>query len=81
MDQFQSNDRHFMSGKIEKFEEKMAVIVSEDGQKLLWPIKDLPADCQAGSDVRIVLTTSSSDQEERERTSKTILNDILKSDG
>lgn len=74
----QLKDRHFLSGKVEKFEQKMAVILIDDGQKLLWPIKDLPDDCEVGTKVRLILATSKSDQEEREQVSKTILNEILK---
>lgn len=56
----------------------MAVIKINDGQELLWPIKDLPADCEIKTKVRLILTTSKSDQEEREKIAKTVLNKILK---
>ena len=60
-------DRHFLEGIIDRFEEKMAVIITKDGQKLLWPIKNLPDDCQKGTIVRIILSTSKTDEEERKR--------------
>ena len=76
LDQFK--DRYFLEGVVDKFEKKMAVIVIADGQKLLWPIKDLPEECEVGTAVRIILATSKTDQEEREKIALTILNQILK---
>lgn len=76
LDQFQ--DRYFLSGVIERFEDKRAVIVTADNQIFFWPIKDLPSAVQVGTKVRIVLTTSQTDQAERELVAKTILNKILK---
>ena len=69
----------FLEGVIDRFEDKMAVIITKDGQKLLWPIKNLPEDCEKGTEVRLVLSTSKTDREEREKMAKTILNEILKS--
>ena len=74
----QLNDRYFLEGVIDRFEDKMAVIITKDGQKLLWPINNLPEDSQKGKTVRIVLSTTKSDQYEREKTAKTILNQILR---
>ena len=71
-------DRHFLEGVVDRFKERMAVIITKDGQELLWPIKDLPTECEKGTTVRIVLATSKTDQEEREKTAKTVLNQILK---
>lgn len=69
---------YFLEGLVDRFEDKMAVIITKDGQKLFWPIKNLPPDCEKGTIVRIILSTSKTDQEEREKTAKTILNEILK---
>lgn len=73
-----SSELSFLEGIIESFAEKNAIIATADGQKLLWPIKNLPADCNTGSKVRLILTTSVSDQQEREKIAKTVLNEILK---
>ncbi|OGY46000.1 MAG: hypothetical protein A3J65_03855 [Candidatus Buchananbacteria bacterium RIFCSPHIGHO2_02_FULL_45_11b] len=77
----QFKDRFFLAGKIDRFEDKMAVIILADSQKLLWPIKDLPEDSEAGAEVRLILSTAKSDEQERERTAKAILNEILKNSG
>ena len=74
----QFKDRHFLEGTIDRFEDKMAVIITKDGQKLLWPIKNLSEAAEKGTMVRIILSTAKTDQEEREETAKTILNQILK---
>jgi len=74
----QAKNRYFFEGTIDRFEDKMAVIVIEDGQTLLWPIKNLPEDSDKGKKVRIILSTSKTDLEDREKAAKTILNKILK---
>ena len=80
LDQFK--DRYFLKGTVDHFEDKKAVIITADNQKIFWLIKDLPPEIEVGTKVRIVLTTSQTDQAERELVAKTILNKILKnSDG
>ncbi|NUM25795.1 MAG: hypothetical protein HUU49_04235 [Candidatus Buchananbacteria bacterium] len=73
-----NRSRRFLSARLEKFENKDAVIITDDGQRLTWPIKDLPADCEVGSNVRITLSTAVTDQEEQTQIAKAILNEILK---
>jgi len=74
----QNNERHYLSATIEKFQDKMAVLAIADGQKLSWPIKDLPDDCEIGQKIRLIFSTSQSDQVERQQIAKTLLNEILK---
>lgn len=69
-----------LSGTIERFEEKFAVITTDDGQTIRWPIKDLPDDCAKNSRLRLVLKTAAANQAEREKLAKTILNEILRGD-
>jgi len=75
-----NKDRYFLEGTIESFEQKSAVIITKDGQRLLWPISNLPEDCEISTLVRIILTTGMEDEKERENIAKTILNKILKTD-
>lgn len=77
LDQFK--DSYSVAGEIERFEGTMAVIKLSDNQKLLWQIKNLPDDLKEGDKVKIILSTSQTEQTEREKISKTILNQILKS--
>ena len=72
-------DNFAISGKVEKFENKMAVIQA-DGNTFNWPIKNLPDDVEVGTQVRLLLTTTKTEEEEREKMAKTILNQVLKTD-
>ena len=75
------HDRYAIAATITKFEDTFAVVTIADGQTVRWPIKELPENCAIGSQVRLVLTTTQSDEEERKRLAKTILNEVLKSAG
>jgi len=70
--------QYFIKAVIDRFEGKQAILRIEDGQELIWPIKNLPEDAIEGSSVRLVLRTSRTDEEEREKLAKTLLNEILK---
>jgi hypothetical protein len=67
-----------ITATLDRFEEKKAVFVTDDGQTIIWDIKNLPEDIQAGSVVRLVLSTSKTLEEEREKTAKKMLNEIIK---
>ena len=70
-------DKYEQSAVIEKFEDKLAVLVLEDDQKINWPIKDLPEDVKQGSKVRISISSSTSKEEERKKLAKELINEIL----
>lgn len=72
--------KYYIKAVVDRFEGKFAVLVTDDKQKILWPIKNLPDDIQEGSAVRLVISTSKTDEEEREKMAKTILNEILKAE-
>ncbi len=62
---------------IDRIEESKAVIRSDDGQTLLWPIENLPEDTSEGSVVYINLSKSEIGEQERENLAKDILNEIM----
>ncbi|MFH2136015.1 MAG: DUF3006 domain-containing protein [Patescibacteria group bacterium] len=62
---------------IDRFEGDSAVIKTEDGQEIIWPKKDLPEDAKEGTAVRLSVSTNQSDEEERTKLAKTLLNEIL----
>ncbi|HAH04343.1 MAG: hypothetical protein UV78_C0005G0030 [Parcubacteria group bacterium GW2011_GWA2_43_17] len=64
-------------GIIDRFENKLAVIVTPDKTEILWPIKNLPEEIGQGSAVRLTLSTNESAEQEREALAKSMLNDIL----
>ena len=73
----------FIKAVIDRFEGDSAVIKTEDGQELLWPKLNLPEDAKEGSALRLGLSTNQTDEEERAKLAKTLLNEILqnKKDG
>ena len=81
MDTSTSAKEHFsLTGTIEKFESKDAIIALADGQQLIWPIKNLPEDAAVNSQVTLFLSTAKTEQVELEKIAKRVLNTILKSD-
>ena len=62
---------------LEAFQEKNALFKTEEGQKILWPIKNLPENMRIGDRVRLNLATSGSLEEEREAVAKEVLNQLL----
>lgn len=75
-----ADNQHFLRAVIDRFEGKAAVIKTEDGQQLHWPIKNLPDEIKEGAAARLVLSTSETDQQEREKIAKTILNQLLRTE-
>lgn len=61
------NDRKDFSlrGVVDRYEGDYAVLVFDDGQKLLWPRDQLPAEAREGVAVAIALTVDLMDTEQR----------------
>jgi hypothetical protein len=68
-------------GRIESFDRDTAIIKTADGQKISWPSHKLPEKCQIGDEVQLQLTTDELPKEQQETLAKTILNQLLRSDG
>lgn len=68
---------YFVKGTVDRFEGIQAIVKTDDGQELNWPIKNLPEDAKKGAPLRLVMSTSQTDQEERGKIAKTLLNQIL----
>jgi len=73
-------NKKYLSCTLDRFEGRFGVLVSEDGQFFNWPIDKLPADVEEGSQVRLILSSAKTEEEEREKTAKAVLNQILKTD-
>jgi len=67
-----------LSGKIEGFSGNQAVIILNDGQKINWPVAELPANTGISSPVTLKLLSEETEEQEREKLAKNILNEILK---
>jgi len=74
-----NEDSHDYSLKAvtKKFEGKFAVLETADGQQVHWPIKDLPDDVQAGTEVRLLVSSKKTADEEREQVAQLVLNKII----
>ena len=67
-----------LEGIIDRLEKTKAVIKTKDGQKLLWPIDNLPDDTSEGEVVELTLCTNKTKTSDQERVAKAVLNEILK---
>lgn len=68
---------NFIKATIDRIEGCFAVLRTEDAQEILWPLKNFPKEAREGSAVRLILSTNESDEEERKKIAKTLLNEIL----
>ncbi len=66
-----------VGGVIDRFEGQAAVIKLDDGQLLNWPRPKLSAGMKEGSAVRLFISTSLTEDQERAKIAKSLLNEIL----
>ncbi len=71
-------DKFFLKATIDRFEGKFAVLKTDDGQEILWSISNLPEDAKEGSAVRLSIHTSKTDEEEKIKLAKSLLEEILR---
>lgn len=69
---------YVITGTIDRFEDTHAVIVTQDNQTLLWPIKNLPNSAKEGMVVKLKLITNKTETQNQEQAVKNLLNQILK---
>lgn len=69
---------NLLTGVIDRFEGKMAVIRLADGQQINWPREKLSNELKEGSAVRLFISSSLTEDQERSKMAKTLLNEILK---
>jgi len=68
---------YIISGIIDRFEDKLAVIKTTEDTEILWPIKNLPDDLLAGDSVTITLSNDKDGTQDKTELAKNMLNDIL----
>jgi hypothetical protein len=66
----------YLRGVVDRYEGDYAVLVFDDGQRLLWPREQLPAGAREGVAVTIALTVDLMDTEQRSARLKGLLADI-----
>ncbi|MFC1651832.1 DUF3006 family protein [Patescibacteria group bacterium] len=62
---------------LDRFENETAVFKFDDGQELRWKRDELPRDFRIGEGIILKLSTSTSENEEREEISRKLLSEIL----
>ena len=72
--------REYILCTVDRIEETKAVLKTDDGQILNWEKIKLPADVEEGSQIKLILVSEKTEAEEREKTVKAVLNEILKTD-
>ena len=72
--------RKYILCTVDRIEETKAILKTDDGQILNWEKINLPADVEEGSQVKLILVSEKTEAEEREKTVKAVLNEILKTD-
>jgi hypothetical protein len=65
-----------LRGVVDRYEGNHAVLVFDDGQRLLWPREQLPAGAREGVTVAIAMTVDLADTEQRSTRLKGLLADI-----
>lgn len=66
-----------LSGRIERFEDHHAVIVTSDNQKLLIARERLPHNVKEGDAIWLHIETTAMRDEERKKIAKALLDEIL----
>ena len=67
-----------ITGIIDRLEEKMAVIRTEDGQQIIWPIAKMPEGITEGEAIKLSIVTDKKETKEQEKIAKEVLNEILR---
>jgi hypothetical protein len=65
-----------LRGVVDRYEGEYAVLVFDDGQRLLWPREQLPAQAREGVVVAITLTVDLTNTKQRSARLKGLLADI-----
>jgi hypothetical protein len=65
-----------LCGVIDRYEDDHAVLVFDDGQRLLWPREQLPAEAREGVAIAVALTVDLMDTEQRSAKLQSLLADI-----
>jgi len=58
-------------------EGQQAVIKLDDGNEVLWPVKNLEAELTTGSKLNITIATGAEETTDKEAMARTLLNDVL----
>ncbi len=68
---------NFLKATVSGFEGTSAILTVEGGMTVRWPIKQLPDDVREGSTIRLIASSTRTEQEEREKLAREVINSLL----
>ncbi|MDX9893711.1 MAG: hypothetical protein RB292_04885 [Patescibacteria group bacterium] len=72
--------QYFIIGRVDRFIQKDALIILANGEEVSWPINNLPPEIEAGSEIKLILSTAETEEFQRQQLAKSILNEVLNID-
>lgn len=66
-----------LTAKLERFEERFAVLSNETLGEFRWPIKNLPENLTAGDMVQLKVVTSKTEEEEKYERMRRLLEELI----
>ena len=66
-----------INGTVESITDDLATIKMENIEKVIWPVKNLPAQTTVGSKIKLTLSTKPGAAPDQALSAKKMLNDIL----
>ncbi len=76
----QIDHQYVQKAIVKKINSEQAELELVDGQILLWPKNLLPSDLNIGDTVRILVHDKKTEEEERKKLAKALLNEVMHSD-
>lgn len=65
---------------VDRFEENISILKTEDGQTINWPKNNLPEDTKEGSVLNFIITDDPKSEDEKKELAKNILNELISID-
>lgn len=62
---------------IDRFEEEKVVLISDEGEEIIWPKGSFPKDAKEGDVLAFAIRSDVEEKEEKKKLAKEILNEIL----
>jgi hypothetical protein len=72
-------DVHALKATIIRFEGRFAVLETDEGVTIRWPIKQLPDDVQEGEWVRLTVSSDKTEEETHQQLAREVINSLLSS--
>ncbi len=70
-------DLHTLLAKLERFEERFAVLLGDSGLELRWPIKNLPDNVKLGDTIALKISTTKVEDDEKYANMRRLLEELI----